>query len=140
MSNSKYAVKKGQNKPFRGNIGIAMTAEPITALVAMNPFFLPLQNLTPAPVGQVFTSRLIQNLSLLKKTPLFLCVGSRFYAANAMLTSAMYLKMDLNLPAFVIASIPLLWILKNLKTPDRVKKTTFASTITKMDALLFLPS
>jgi len=96
-----------------------MTAEPITALVAMNLFFLQLQNSTPAPVGQVFTSQPIRNLSPLKKTPLFLCVESRLYAANAMRTSAMYLKTDLNLPAFVIASIPLLWILKNLKPPNQ---------------------
>ena len=96
-----------------------MTAEPITALVAMNRFFLQLRNSTPALVGQAFTNQPIRNLSPLKKTPLFSCVGSKFYAVNAMRTSAMYLKTDLNLRVFGIASIPLLWILKNLKQPSQ---------------------
>ena len=102
-----------------------MTAEPITVLVATNPFFLPLQNSTPAPVGQVFTSQLIQNRSPLKKIPLFLCVESRLFAVNAMHTSAMCSKTVLSLPAFGIALIPLLWILKNLKQPELPKLYLF---------------
>jgi hypothetical protein len=98
-----------------------MTAGPITALVAMNPFFLQLQNSTPAPVGQAFTNQPIRNLSPPKKTQLFLCVESRLYVANAMRTSAMCSKTGLNLLAFGIALTPLLWILKNLKRPSLPK-------------------
>jgi hypothetical protein len=95
-----------------------MIAEPITAPVAMNLFFLQLQNSTPAPVGQAFTNQPIRNLSPPKKTPLFLCVELRLYVANAMRTSAMCSRTDLNLLAFGIALIPLPWILKNLKRPS----------------------
>jgi hypothetical protein len=98
-----------------------MTAEPITALVAMNRFFLQLRNSTPALVGQAFTNQPIRNLSPPKKTPLFLCVESRLYVANAIRTSAMCSKTDLNLLAFGIALIPLPWILKNLKQPSLPK-------------------
>ena len=95
-----------------------MTAAPITALVAMNPFFLPLQNSIPAPVGQAFTNQPTRNLSPLKKTPLFLCVESRLYVANAMPTSVMCSKTGRNLLALGIALIPLPSILKNLKRPS----------------------
>ncbi len=95
-----------------------MTAGPITALVAMSPFSLQLQNSTPAPVGQAFTNQPIRILSPPKKTPLFLCAESKLYVANAMRTSAMCLKTGLNLRAFGIALIPLPWILKNLKRPS----------------------
>ena len=98
-----------------------MTAGSIIALVAMNPFFLQLQNSTPAPAGQAFTSQPTRNLSPPKKTPLFLCVESRLYVANAIRTSAMCSKTDLNLLAFGIALIPLPWILKNLKQPSLPK-------------------
>ena len=50
-----------------------------------------------------------------KEDSSFLCVGLKFYAANAIRTSVMYLKTGQNPLAFAIASIPFLWNSKNLK-------------------------
>ena len=115
MSNSRYAEKRAPNVPFRVNIGTATIGVLITVAAVMNLCFRRKQNSIQARVGPAFTNQRNRMPSPLKKTPHFLCVGLKFYVANASRTSVMYLKMGQNPLAFAIASIPFLWNSKNLK-------------------------
>ena len=115
MSNSKYVEKREPKLPFRENIGTATTGVFITVAAAMNLCFRRKQNSIQARVGPAFTNQQTRMPSPLKKIPHFLCAGLKFYAANAIRTSVMYLKTGQNPLAFAIASIPFLWNSKNLK-------------------------
>ena len=115
MSNFRYAEKRVPNVPFPVNIGTAMIGVLITVAAVMHLCFRRLQNSIQARVGPAFTNQQTRMPSPLKKIPHFLYAGLKFYAANAIRTSVMYLKTGQHRLGFAIASIRFLWNSKNLK-------------------------
>lgn len=114
----KSAERKAPSGPSPANTGTAMTGETIIAPVAIHLCFPPSPNSIPVPGGRVITSLSVPKASPPNQTRSSSCAERKCYAAIAILTWAMSLKMGRSLPGFATASTRPLWFWTRQNPPD----------------------